>query len=133
MSTNLADIGRERVLAEAVEAFYERVLADGRLAGYFDGIDIDRLKQQQVGAFSAALGGPGSRHQVPAGQVHQVRGIDPSEFDLVVCYLADALREAGVPDQTITEILFTLAPLARDIVSITAPAPAAAASGAQAA
>lgn len=123
MSTTLASIGRERVLTEAVEAFYDLVLADGRLAGYFDGVDITRLKQEQVGAFSAALDGPGSRAPRSAEQVHQVRGIDPSEFDLVVCYLADALREAGVPDRTINEVLFTLAPLARDIVSVTAPAP----------
>lgn len=127
MSANLADIGRERVLTDAVNSFYDRVLADGRLAGYFDGIDLALLKQEQVGAFSAALGGPESRRPVSAEQVHQVRGIDPSEFDLVVCYLADALREAGVPDQTINEVLFVLAPLARDIVSVTAPrrAPAA--------
>lgn len=124
MSANLADIGRERVLTDAVDSFYDRVLADGRLAGYFDGIDIPLLKQEQVGAFSSALGGPHSRRPVPAEHTHQVRGIDPSEFDLVVCHLADALRDAGVPEQTITEILFTLAPLARDITT-TPHAPAA--------
>lgn len=127
MSANLADIGRERVLTDVVHSFYDRALADGRLAGYFDGIDIALLKQEQVNAFSAALGGPEARRSVPAAQIHQVRGIDPGEFDLVVCYLADALRDAGVPDATINEVLFVLAPLARDIVSVddTQSAPAA--------
>lgn len=121
MSANYANIGGEPVLKRVVSMFYEKVLADGRLAGFFSETDMARLEKDQVAAFGAALGGPVSRHPVSTKQFYQVRGIDHGDFDLVVCYLADALREAKVPDVTINETLFVLAPLARDIVSVTSP------------
>lgn len=122
MSSIYRDIGGDSVLREVVDRFYRKVLADGRLAGYFDGTDMARLKTDQVRVFGVALGGegiePGS-----GSRAQRVRGIDHEDFDLVVCYLADALHATGVPHGAISEILFTLAPLARDIVSVPDPRP----------
>ena len=120
MSSIYRNIGGDSVLREVVDRFYRKVLTDGRLAGYFDGTDMARLKADQVRVFGAALGGEG----IAAGagsRVQRVRGIDHEDFDLVVCYLADALHATGVPHGSISEILFTLAPLARDIVTVPDP------------
>ncbi|ETW21158.1 hypothetical protein MGAST_27720 [Mycobacterium gastri 'Wayne'] len=50
-------------------------------------------------------------------QVHQGRGITMHHFTLVAGHLGDALAAAGVPAETITEILKTISPLAADVAS----------------
>jgi hemoglobin len=50
-------------------------------------------------------------------QVHQGRGITMHHFSLVAGHLADALAAAGVPSETVTEILAAIAPLATEIAS----------------
>ena len=50
-------------------------------------------------------------------QVHQGRGITMHHFNLVAGHLADALAAAGVPSETLTEILSAISPLAPEIAS----------------
>lgn len=115
MSTLYEDIGGEQTLQKAVREFYAHVLADPRLTGYFDGVDVVRLRRSQVAVFASALGARGSR-SLRRSKDHLGRGIDHAEFDLVLCHLADALRAAGVRDELMTDVLLTIAPLARDRV-----------------
>ena len=110
-------IGGHEALEVVVDDFYVRVLADGQLAGFFTGTNMNRLKGKQVEFFAAALGGPEPYTGAPMKQVHQGRGITMYHFSLVAGHLADALAAAGVPSQTVTDILSAIAPLAPDIVS----------------
>src|ERR1700731_1843205 len=97
--------------------FYVRVLADGQLAGFFTGTNMNRLKGKQVEFFAAALGAPEPYTGAPMKQVHQGRGITMHHFKLVAGHLADALAAAGVPSETLTEILSAISPLAPEIAS----------------
>ena len=115
MTTLYEDIGGGQALKTAVREFYASALDDPRLTGYFDGIDVPRLRRSQVAIFSSALGASGGRPRQHRSK-HPSRGIDHADFDLVVCHLADALRTAGVPDELMTDVLLTIAPLARDLV-----------------
>lgn len=120
MTTLYHNIGGEQALKKAVREFYARALDDPRLTGYFDGIDIPRLRRSQVAIFSSALGARGWRPRQRRGK-HPGRGIDHTDFDLVLCHLADALRTAEVPDELMTDVLLTIAPLARDLVGQVKP------------
>jgi hemoglobin len=100
-----------------VDDFYRRVLADPELAGFFAGTNLNRLKGRQVEFFSAALGGPEPYAGAPMRQVHQGRGITMHDFNLVAGHLTESLEAAGVPDDTVTQIISAIAPLADDIVS----------------
>ncbi|MBA8824040.1 hemoglobin [Saccharopolyspora lacisalsi] len=122
MSTLYEEIGGESTVGEVVTRFYGKVLADKRLAGFFHEDDMEELSEYQTEAFTAALGGPGSHRWELAKQLHQQRGIYHEEYDLVIGYLADALHETEVADHVISETLFAIAPLARDVIS-TAPSP----------
>jgi truncated hemoglobin YjbI len=51
-------IGGEAALPPVVDDFYDRVLADPELRGFFAGTNMNRLKARQVEFFAAALGGP---------------------------------------------------------------------------
>lgn len=98
-------IGGHEAIEVVVEDFYVRVLADDQLSAFFSGTNMSRLKGKQVEFFAAALGGPEPYTGAPMKQVHQGRGITMHHFSLVAGHLADALTAAGVPSETITEIL----------------------------
>ena len=110
-------IGGCEAIEVVVEDFYVRVLADDQLAGFFAGTNMHRLKGKQAEFFAAALGAPEPYSGAPMKQVHQGRGITMHHFNLVAGHLGDALAAAGVPADTVTEILCAIAPLAPDVVS----------------
>ncbi len=110
-------IGGHQAIEVVVEGFYVRVLADGQLSGFFTGTNMNRLKGKQAEFFGAALGGPEPYTGAPMRQVHQGRGITVHHFSLVAGHLADALAGAGVPSETVTEILSAIAPLAPEIAT----------------
>ncbi|AAS03570.1 group 1 truncated hemoglobin [Mycobacterium avium subsp. paratuberculosis] len=110
-------IGGHEALEVVVENFYVRVLADEQLSGFFTGTNMNRLKGKQVEFFAAALGGPHPYTGAPMKQVHQGRGITMHHFGLVAGHLADALTAAGVPSETVSEILGAIAPLAPEIAT----------------
>jgi hemoglobin len=110
-------IGGEEALIKVVDDFYRRVLADPRLAGFFAGANMTKLKGKQIEFFGAALGGPQSYTGVSMRDAHRGRGIGQEHFDLVAGYLTDSLRDAGVPDDLVDQIIGAIAPLAPEIVS----------------
>jgi hemoglobin len=111
-------IGGAPAVRAAVEDFYARVLADGRLAPFFTGTDLERLKVHQRAFLAAALGGP----QIFAGRdmaaAHAGLGIGDRDFDAAVEHLAGTLTALGVPEDTIGQIGGALAPLRGDIVAV---------------
>ncbi|MGZ5377839.1 MAG: group I truncated hemoglobin [Mycobacterium sp.] len=117
MPTIFSQIGGYEALEVVVADFYDRVLADGELAGFFTGTNMARLKGKQVEFFAAALGGPEPYNGAPMRQVHQGRGITMHHFALVANHLAASLGAAGVPAETVDEILAAITPLSTDIAT----------------
>jgi hemoglobin len=115
MSNIYHQIGGHEALEVVVADFYDRVLADDELAGFFSGTNMSRLKGKQVEFFAAALGGPDPYTGAPMRQVHQGRGITTHHFGLVAGHLADSLGAAGVPAHITQQILAAIAPLQDDI------------------
>ena len=118
VSTIYAQIGGAEALEAVVGDFYDRVLGDAELAGFFSGTSMARLKGKQVEFFAAALGGPAPYTGASMRQVHQGRGITMHHFNLVATHLSSALEAAGVPPAIVAQIIAAIAPLADDIVSV---------------
>jgi hemoglobin len=110
-------VGGEPALTAVVDDFYERVLADPQLSGFFAGANMPKLKGRQVEFFAGALGGPDVYQGGGMRQVHAGRGISQADFDKVAFHLTNALASAGVPAEIITQIAAAVTPLAEDIVS----------------
>lgn len=111
-------IGGDPAVRAAVDDFYARILADARLAPFFTGTDLQRLKAHQRAFIAAAIGGPevfGGRDMASA---HAGLGIGDGDFDVVVGHLVGTLTALGVPVDTIGQIGQALAPLRRDIVTV---------------
>jgi hemoglobin len=110
-------IGGGSALAAVVDDFYVRVLADPQLAGFFAGVNMQKLKGRQVQFFAAALGGPDPYRGATMRKAHADRGISQADFNKVAVHLVAALAAAGVPAETIAQIAEAITPLADDIVS----------------
>jgi hemoglobin len=117
MTSIYEQIGGADALEAVVAEFYDRVLADDELAGFFSGTNMARLRGKQAEFFAAALGGPDPYTGAPMRQVHQGRGITVHHFNLVAGHLADSLSAAGVPQEIVAEIIGAVAPLADDIAT----------------
>src|SRR5215472_11350381 len=97
-------IGGEPALVAVVDDFYQRVLADPQLAGFFAGASMPRLKGRQVEFFAAAPGGPDAYQGASMQRAHAGRGISQADFDKAALHLTGALAAAGVPAETIAQI-----------------------------
>jgi hemoglobin len=109
-------IGGAPALAAAVDDCYHRVLADKELTGYFEGVDLDRLKGHQRSFLAAALGGAELYQGRPMKEAHARLKITQPHFDRVVGHLVDTLSALSVPAEIIGEIGGRLIPLQEQIV-----------------
>ncbi|CAN5839559.1 group 1 truncated hemoglobin GlbN [soil metagenome] len=109
------EIGGAAAVSVAVDDFYQRVLADPQLVGYFEGTDIKRLKSHQRSFIAAAIGGPEPWLGRNMAQAHSRLNIQPDHFDRVVGHLVDTLAGLGVPAATIEAVGTTLGPLKQEI------------------
>ncbi|HWE56750.1 MAG TPA: group 1 truncated hemoglobin [Acidimicrobiales bacterium] len=112
-------IGGSPSVAQVVDLFYEKVVADPTLAGFFDGVDMRRLKGHQRAFIAAALGGAEVDEGRDVGAAHAELVISDDDFDAVVGHLAETLDELGGPASTIGQIAEALAPLRDQIVTFT--------------
>ena len=110
-------IGGASAVRAAVDDFYARVLADRRLAAFFTGTDLQRLKAHQRAFIAAAIGGPEVFSGRDMASAHAGLGIGDADFDAVVGHLVGTLTGLGVPEDTIGQIAGALAPLRDDIVT----------------
>jgi hemoglobin len=114
-------IGGGPAVTAVVHEFYEAVLADPQLAGFFEGVDLARLKRHQVAMVSQVLGGPVEYDGRELGEVHAGLSIGPADFAAVVDHLVAALQGAGVPDEVIGRVGVALGATEPAIVSSGAP------------
>ena len=118
-------IGGEAAISAAIDAFYERVLADPALQPFFPSsgakrVDMTRLKRQQRDFFAQALGGPARYRGPDMKRTHSGMGIRPKDFQRTAQHLESALRSLDVGEDETAEILAIVAPLSKDIVDSSA-------------
>jgi hemoglobin len=102
------DIGGERAVRAALDAFYPRAIADEILSPFFLGVDIERLKKAQERFFAMALGGPGQYTGRGLAEVHartRQRGVNDEVFDHYLFVFKGVLVDLGVPHPKIHEWL----------------------------
>lgn len=99
-------IGGDAAVNAAVDLFYRKVLADKRINGFFEGVDMNQQAAKQKAFLTLALGGPNNYtgEDMRKGHAHLVaRGLNDSHFDAVMENLAATLQELNVPDNLIAE------------------------------
>lgn len=110
-------IGGQPAVSAAVERFYFRVLGDPILAPFFKDANMTRLKAHQLAFLSQALGGPRHYTGTAMSKAHARLQIEQRHFDAVADHLVETLRELGVGEDMVAQVVETVAPLAKDVVN----------------
>jgi hemoglobin len=113
--TLFARIGGEQTIAELIDDFYDRVLADPELKPFFKTTSMGKLRRMQHEFFSVALDGPITYTGRPLSYVHHGRGITKHHFALYVGHLIDTLRDHRITDQDVQDIIGRISTYADEI------------------
>lgn len=111
-------VGGGAAIRVVVDRFYDLVLGDERLASFFTGSDMPQLKRHQALLIAQVLGGPAAYDGRELQEAHADLQIGRDDFALVVAYLAQALREAGVEEEVINRVGSVLASTEQDVVAV---------------
>ena len=123
MSTLLQELGGREAVELVVASFYEKVMADPLLEGFFRGVQMSRLYKNQADFFCAALGQPDAYRGRDMRSLHAGMNIGDAEFDAVAVHLTNALTECGVGKGHVDQVIGLIAPLRGDVVTRPAAAP----------
>jgi hemoglobin len=107
--------GREAISA-VVDEFYERVLADERLAPLFEETDMDSLIAHQTRFLSSVTGGPVEYTGADMRTAHEHLDVTHEQFGIVAVHLRDSLEAFDVAEQDIEAVMTAVGGLEDDIV-----------------
>ncbi len=120
MSSLYDRLGGEKAVNAAVELFYRRVLADGRLARFFDTVDMESQIAKQKAFLTMAFGGPNSYSGKDMRDAHArlvAMGLNDSHVDAVIENLSTTLRQLGVAESDVNEIAALANSVRNDVLS----------------
>lgn len=109
-------IGGGPAIRAAVDRFYQLVLADSRVAPFFGGVDMTRLKAHMAALLTTVLGGPDNYQGRDLGEAHRGMGISTADYQLVTGYLVQTLTELSVPADIIADAGAVLTQVAPSII-----------------
>lgn len=98
-------VGGKQAIAQLIDEFYDRVVADPELKPFFKNVSMAKLRRMQHEFFSAALDGPITYTGKPLGHVHHGRGISKHHFSLYVGHLLNTLQDFAFKEQDVQEII----------------------------
>ncbi|WIV67602.1 group I truncated hemoglobin [Natrialbaceae archaeon AArc-T1-2] len=110
-------LGGEDSIAAVVDAFYERVLEDDRVAHFFEDTDMQKQRAHQTQFLSAVAGGPVEYSGEDMESAHDDLEIRQKHFDAIAELLEEALLEFDVDDRERTDVLEAFASYEDDIVT----------------
>jgi len=113
--TLYARLGGEAGVRRMLVAFYGRILADPEIAPFFTHTSMDKLLHMQNEFFNTALDGP---HEYTGGdlaRVHANRGIGIRHFTTFVQHLVTTLREVGVKEDDVHDVVYRVSTLRRSV------------------
>ena len=119
MSETLFDkYGGVETLTPLVREFYKRIMAIPNLARYFIDTDMEVLIRHQVQFIAVVMGKPAAFYEgMDMGEAHKNARISDRSFEDVIDVLEETLRDFGVEEDDIIEILDKAMSLKKQIVS----------------
>ena len=112
-------VGGEQAIAELIDRFYDRVVADPELKPFFENVSMVKLRRMEREFFCAALDGPIKYSGRPLGHVHHGRGITKHHFSLYVGHLIDTLHSFALKERDLQDIISRINTYADEITGNT--------------
>ncbi|GAA0365204.1 group I truncated hemoglobin [Micromonospora gifhornensis] len=110
-------IGGAGSVKAAVELFYDRVLADPELAGYFTEVDMAGQRRHMAQMLTVVLGGPNEYRGRDLATAHQPLQIPVAHYQQVGGHLTAVLTQLNVPGDVITDVQAVLAQVQDQVVA----------------
>ncbi|SCL72912.1 hemoglobin [Micromonospora citrea] len=110
-------IGGASSVKAAVELFYDKVLADPELAGYFTTVDMVGQRRHLALMLTVVLGGPNEYAGRGLAEAHQPLGVTPEHYAMVGAHLTATLTELGVPADVVADVQDVLAQVRGQVVA----------------
>lgn len=107
MTSLYEQLGGAAAIDKAVEVFYRKMLADERVASFFDDVDMERQIGKQRAFLTMVLGGPNqyTGRDMRTAHAHLVkRGLSDVHVDVVIEHLGGTLAELGARPEQIAEV-----------------------------
>lgn len=105
MPTLYERLGGEDAIAAVVDAFYERVRDDDRVAHFFEGIDMQQQRAHQTQFLSSIAGGPVTYSGAEMDEAHSHLDIHQEHFDAIAELLEETMIEFDIDQQERREVL----------------------------
>ncbi|MEV1144660.1 group 1 truncated hemoglobin [Micromonospora sp. NPDC049799] len=115
--THYQRIGGADSVKAAVDLFYDKVLADPELAGYFSDVDMVGQRRHLALMLTVVLGGPNEYTGRSLAEAHQRLNIPLGHYVKVGEHLTATLTELGVPADIITDVQAVLAQVQDQVVA----------------
>src|SRR5215475_13248232 len=115
--TDYERVGGGPAVKQVVDRFYELIMADDELVGFFKDTEMAQLKRHQVLLISQVLGGPANYDGRDLQQAHAGMDIGRQDYLKVVSYLVQTMVEAGVDPAIIGRVGEALAATEQDVVT----------------
>jgi hemoglobin len=119
MTSLYEQLGGAAAVDKAVDIFYRKMLADDRVASFFDEVDMERQAAKQKAFLTMVLGGPQSYtgKDMRAAHAHLVqRGLADVHVDTVIKHLGATLKELGASDAQIQQVAAIASSVRNDVL-----------------
>jgi hemoglobin len=117
-STLYERLGGKDALNAAVDLFYGKVLADDRIKHFFDTVDMDKQRGKQKIFLAYAFGGPVTYSGKDMRDAHKHMDLAEEHFAAVAENLQGTLKEMGVADELIAEVMAIAASTHDDVLNL---------------
>lgn len=110
MASNIYErLGGETAIVAAVDLFYQKVLGDNLTKPFFSQVDMGSQTRKMVAFMNIAFGGPSEYNGKDMREAHkdlvEKDGLSDEHFDAVAGHLTDTLKELGIEDELIGEVI----------------------------
>jgi len=102
-------LGGEDAIAAVVDEFYDRIMSDEQVAGYFSDVDMQKQRAHQAQFISSVTGGPVEYSGGEMETVHTDMGITPTDFQAIATHPDNALVEFDVGESDRQAVLEEIA------------------------
>jgi hemoglobin len=111
-------LGGKPALEAAVDRFYVRVLADKRIAHFFDTVDMDAQRKKQKRFLAVAFGANEKWDGKDMRAAHAHLKLTEEHFTAVAEALQGTLQDLGVPADLIGEVMAIAASTHDDVLNL---------------
>ncbi|MEQ9552259.1 MAG: group 1 truncated hemoglobin [Coleofasciculus sp. G3-WIS-01] len=109
-------LGGQPVVAQIVDDFYKRVLADDIVNDFFAHTDMEKQRRHQTAFVSHALGGPNQYSGRSMEKAHAGLDLQAEHFEAIANHLAESLAEYGLTQEEINSVLERISTLKEAIL-----------------